>query len=381
MTRNRTTTDSPSPAAIRRRRVSMGLTASDLADMAGIGEGEVLMLEMGSLPVIDGGAWDAICTALHLGATCGINPPPPLATGQGARRSRTRGATAPLPRHLDATAPAAPWWVQLRLQRRRLGMTLTEAAKQARVGVRRVVCLEAGSYPATSEALDSYHALACGLALDPPELPILPPVKVSWEGFTVGSRMERSARVSTQLAVTAPPTSPAGLLLLRRLQNGWSRARTAGAIGCSRVEDVEALEVLTAWPMRPPAAMIRLSELWKAHPPFTVGAGVGVRAYLPSATAAIVERTTAQAERWGLDREALCVLCDLSPMSLDALLTRNLSAPDTFWDAVSKLTSCGFDLLSGLTLPPGAHAWEGSGEKDEARRFCESERKTENPIR
>jgi hypothetical protein len=121
--------------------------------------------------------------------------------------------------------------------------------------------------------------------------------------------------------------------------------------------------------MRPPAAMIRLAELWKVQPPFAVGAGVGVRAYLPSVTATIVERVTLQAERWGLDREGLCVLCDLSPMSLDALLTRNLATPDTFWDAVAKLTSCGFDLLGGLTLPPGAHAWEGSGEKDEAGAF------------
>lgn len=363
MTRHRnTTTDTPSPATIRRRRVSMGLTAADLASMAGIGEGEVLLLELGSLPSLDGGAWEAICTALHLGATCGICPPPPLATGQGGRRSRTAGISTPPPRHLEAAAPGAPWWVQLRLQRRRLGMTISEAARESRVGVRRVICLEAGSHPATSEALDSYRALAWGLALDPPELPVLPIARVAWDGFTVGSRLERSARVATQLAVASPPTSPAGTLMLRRLQNGWSRQRTAAAVGLQRADDVEALEVLQVWPMRYSQAMSRLATLWGVRAPFVVGddAQVSATAALKSTTHLIVKRLTEQVDAWGLDREQLCVLCDLSPMTLDALLTRNLSTPDTFWDGVSKLTACGFDLVQGLSLPSGARAG-GSG--------------------
>lgn len=361
--------DAPSPAAIRRRRVSLGLTAHDLASMAGIGEAEVLLLERGTLPGITKDAWACLCSALKLGAANGHNPPPPVATGQKARRGRNEGTSAPLPAHTTSPAPSAPWWVQLRLQRRRLGMSISEVAKHARIDARRVTCLENGSHPATSEHLDCYYQLATHLALDPPELPVLPAVTVAWEGYTVGSRAERGYQVATRLAVSSLSTSPAGSLMLARLQNGWSRSRAARACNVPASHHgkeglgVEAEEVRQAWPLRPSPLFLALAKLWRVPAPYRLlSEGEGERQATKSTTLALVERATATAEAWGLSSEDVCILCDLSPIHLDSFLTRNLARPHMFWNATAALTACGFDLLAGLAIPRGAKPGSGGEE-------------------
>lgn len=368
----RTPPDAPSPASIRRRRVSLGLTAHDLADMAGIGEAEVLLLERGTLPSITKDAWACICSALKLTAANGYSLPAPVATGQQARRGRNQGTSLPLPTLTPSPAPSAPWWVQLRLQRRRMGMSVSEVAKHARIDARRVMCLENGSHPATSEHMEYYYQLATHLAIDPPELPVLPAVAVAWEGFSVGSRAERGYQVATRLAVSSLSTTPAGSLMLARLQNGWSRSRTARAIGIEGTHGattIEAEEVRRAWPLRSTPAFARLAELWRVPTPYRLASeGEGERQRARATAASIVERAEATAGAWGLSSEDVCILCDLSPIHLDSFLTRNLARPHMFWSATAALTAHGFNLLAGLVVTAGARASSG-GEKVSAADF------------
>lgn len=251
-------------------------------------------------------------------------------------------------------------------------MSVSEVAKHAHIDARRVVCLENGSHPATSEHLDCYYQLATHLAIDPPELPILPAVAVAWEGFTVGSRAERGYQVATRLAVSSLSTTPAGSLMLARLQNGWSRSRTARAIGIEGTHGaatVEAEEVRQAWPLRSTPAFARLAELWRVPAPYRLASeGEGERQQARATAAAIVERAEAVAVAWGLSSEDVCILCDLSPIHLDSFLTRNLARPHMFWSATQALTACGFDLLAGLVVTAGARAGSG-GEKVSAADF------------
>lgn len=245
-------------------------------------------------------------------------------------------------------------------------MSVSEVAKHAHIDARRVVCLENGSHPATSEHLDCYYQLATHLAIDPPELPVLPAVAVAWEGFTVGSRAERGYQVATRLAVSSTSISPAGSLMLARLQNGWSRRRTAhacGITGTNGSQDIEAEEVRQAWPLRPSPTLAKLTELWRVPAPYRLASeGEGERQQARATAAAIVERAEAVAAAWGLSSEDVCILCDLSPIHLDSFLTRNLARPHMFWSATAALTACGFDLLGGLAIPRGAKP--GSGEKE-----------------
>lgn len=337
--------DPPSPVALRRRRVALCLTAHDLADMVGIGAEDILSLERGTAQQLPTGSWEAICTALRLDDNWGRCQPPPLAAPPH-KHPRNQGTPEPLPSPGPPPSPKAPWWVRLRLQRRRLGMSLSEASREARINIRRITCLEAGSHPATSEHLDAYRALACGLAIDPPELPVLPTINTAWLGFKVGGRMERGYRVSAQLASSSSANCPAGSILLARLQNGWSRARTAKACGTSDPQSIEAEESRRAWPSRPGTVLARLMSLWRVAPKSSGGSKSEAET-----VSVIVQRATAICEEWGFNSEDLCILCDLSPASLDALLLGDLSRRDRIWDAVATITAHGLDVASGLRLP------------------------------
>lgn len=340
----------PAPSAIRRRRVAFGLTALDLADMAGISEAEVLTLERGTLSALPPGAWDAICSALKLGPSNANNPPAPLCGPR--RRGRHDGATVEAPAGpRPPPASAAPWWLQLRLQRLRLGMSRKEAHSHSRVSVRRIACLEAGSLPTTTEQLDDYRRLACALSVDPPELPVLPIASANL--WSVGARVERSAQAAANLAAASPPQSPARLLIQARLANGWSRQRAASVYGthCQPL-DIEAAESAQAWPLWESDTFARLVDLWRVKRPYAVVSGHSAEAQEGLRT--IAERLTALASRWDLDREQVCVVAEISPQSLDAVLTCDASAPgQAYWRAVARLTNCGFGLVEGLSLGSG----------------------------
>ena len=154
--------------------------------------------------------------------------------------------------------------------------------------------------------------------------------------------------------------------MLARLQNGWSRRRTAhacGIAGTNGSQDIEAEEVRQAWPLRPSPTFTKLTELWRVPAPYRLASeGEGERQQARATAAAIVERAEAVAAAWGLSSEDVCILCDLSPIHLDSFLTRNLARPHMFWSATSALTTHGFNLLAGLVVTAGARAGSG-GEK------------------
>lgn len=342
----------------------MGLTADDVADMTGLGEAEVLLLEAGRLPCMPPDRWGALVACLRLQESRPLSTLlPPLATSRGAKGLRIAPQREGLileerPR-LDGAAPmpsGALWWQRLRLQRRRLGLGVRELAVWSATSDHTIANLEAGCYPATEAGRDALARVAAALCVEAP-LPPLPALDLPrWVGWTVAGRgvsvaQARAARVAQSL----PPDSPGGQLLTARLRNGWSRLRVAGALGGERRReavalDVERAEAALAWSPSPSPLVGALCRLWRVRPPVTYASGISTTA-LRRTRATIAERLTEQAEAGGWTRADICDVADLTPLTLDDALAGRADRGNRYWSTVEKLTAAGWRLVDGLTLP------------------------------
>lgn len=351
-----------SPSALRCRRIALGLTVSDLSDMAGIGEGEVLLLEMGRLPSVRPDTWAAVVAALRLQESRPsliLLPPLARAVGKGLAPARQRSASErlqPLPVSGQAPMPAgAAWWQRLRIQRARLGLSLADVRAHSGVLPYTVLLLEAGHYPTTPSALDSWRALVACLNLDAP-LPPLPTLDLpQWSGWSVAGRGTSATQAQViRRAQMMPPASPGGQLLMARLRNGWSVSRTGRALwpdasGREGRRRVEMGEALWCWPAQPSASLSALCRLWRVAPPVT-WARLS-RSQLAGARATVARRLEAAATSGGWGREDLCDCIGVGPLALDDLLLGRADRGRPYWALVQRATAAGFGVVDGLTLP------------------------------
>ena len=314
------------PESIRRRRISYGWSVEDLADVVGMGAGEVLLLELGRLPSIAPDAWVAIVSALRL-ATDPTALAPPLADrrrGSALRtlpRSQMAGVrTAPKLSGWQAS-PLAPWWLRLRIQRVALGLTQLELAQFGSAGVSAVRELEAGAYPLTPTRREAVRLIAGALRLDLP--------------------MPRES--------DADPASPGESMRVRRTENRWGLARTAAAIGCAP-QALSLAEAARAWPLSPSPAMTGSLNLWRIG---SLDAPRHVESWThgerEQAVRVIADRFCALVDQWGLSDAEVSYASGVSPVQ-QQMVRRGRNGTGSLWRAVGALTNAGFDLVKGLAI-------------------------------